>query len=58
MFPLVRVVLRTLCSGVRSRRDLMLENLALRQQLMVLQRATPYCPKTRACTFSSRLTVI
>ena len=42
MFPLVRVVLRTFCSGVRSRRDLMLENLALRQQLMVLQRAT--CP--------------
>ena len=41
MFPLVRVVLRTLCSEVRSRRDLMLENLALRQQLMVLQRATP-----------------
>ena len=41
MFCLVRIVLGTLCSGIQPRRDLMLENLALRHQLMVLRRATP-----------------
>jgi putative transposase len=34
-------VLGSLCSLVRTRRDLALENLALRQQLVVLRRARP-----------------
>src|SRR5260221_1275202 len=34
-------VLGSLCSLVRTRRDLALENLALRQQLMVLRRSRP-----------------
>ena len=47
MFRLVKLVLSTLCSGIRCRRDLMLENLALRHQLMVLRRALPK-PKLQA----------
>src|SRR5215471_18071591 len=47
MFRLVRIVLRTFCSGIRSRRDLMLENLALRHQLMVLRCVRPK-PKLQA----------
>jgi putative transposase len=47
MFRLVRIVLCSLCSGIGSRRDLTLENLALRHQLMVLRRATPK-PKVQA----------
>ena len=46
MFHLLRVVLCTLRSGIQSRRDLILENLALRHQLAVARRATPK-PKLR-----------
>jgi len=41
MFHLVLIVLRVLGSGFQPRRHLMLENLALRHQLSVLQRSVP-----------------
>jgi hypothetical protein len=41
MFSLVSIVLSALCSGLKSRRQLMLENLALRHQLTVLKRSVP-----------------
>ncbi len=41
MFHLVLIVLRALYSGIQSRRQLVLENIALRHQLAVLQRSAP-----------------
>lgn len=38
---MVTILVHTLRSLVRSRRDLMLENLALRQQIYVLRRGNP-----------------
>ena len=38
MFGVILFVLRTLKTGLRSRSDLLLENLALRHQLLVLNR--------------------
>jgi hypothetical protein len=37
MLRIVRMILRALASAIRSRRELLLENLALRQQLAVLK---------------------
>ncbi len=41
MFYLLSLVVRTFGSGLQSRRELMLENLALRHQLAVLRRSAP-----------------
>lgn len=41
MFLFVSILLRALASGFRSRRCLVLENLALRHQLMLLKRSVP-----------------
>ena len=41
MSALISTVLRWLLSGLQSRSGLMLENMALRHQLMVLRRSTP-----------------
>ena len=41
VLPELVAVLGSLCSLVRARKDLALENLALRQQLLVLRRARP-----------------
>ncbi len=41
VLPVLVAVLGSLCSLVRTRKDLALENLALRQQLVVLRRARP-----------------
>ena len=38
---MLKLILRTLLSGLRARRTLALENLALRQQILVLQRSNP-----------------
>jgi hypothetical protein len=41
MLALAKTILGALVAGVRPRASLVLENLALRQQLAVLRRATP-----------------
>jgi hypothetical protein len=46
MFHFVLAILGVLCSGLKPRRQLMLENLALRHQLVVLKRSVPK-PKLR-----------
>jgi hypothetical protein len=46
MFHLISILVRALISGLQSRQGLVLENLALRHQLMVLQR-TASKPKLR-----------
>jgi hypothetical protein len=38
---MLNIILEALRDLVRPRRDLVLENLALRQQILVLQRANP-----------------
>ncbi|MDO9694759.1 MAG: hypothetical protein Q7W56_08500 [Candidatus Latescibacteria bacterium] len=38
---MLRLILHTLLSGLRARRSLALENLALRRQILILQRASP-----------------
>jgi transposase InsO family protein len=48
MFELLTVVLATLRAGLRSRTDLLAENLLLRHQLAVLTRATRKRPRVRA----------
>ena len=44
MFRLLRLLVGLLCRCFRSRKDLLLENLALRQQLAVFKRK---CPRPR-----------
>jgi len=51
MFPLVFAVLRSLAAALQTRRDLVLENLALRHQLLVLNRTA----KTPALRNADRL---
>ncbi len=41
MLPLLGAVLGSLCSLVRTRKDVALENLALRRELVVLRRDRP-----------------
>ena len=47
MFSLVATLLRVLCSGFQAHQQLMLENLALRHQLVVLKRSVAK-PKLRS----------
>jgi len=51
MFDLLATIPRVLFSGFQSRRQLLLENLALRHQLMVLRRSVPRATLQRVDRF-------
>jgi hypothetical protein len=51
MFNLLATISRVMFSGFQSRRQLTLENLALRHQLVVLQRSVPRPKLTGADRF-------